>query len=396
MRLWNQIAAVTAMNLRSIPQRLWQSLATVVAVGVVVGVLLAFLALARGFEETVKGSGSDAVALVLRAGSDAELNSTVTREQVQLLADAPGIARDAGGQPILSAELYVIVDGLNRASGTKANLPLRGVGEKALAVRDGIRIVEGRMFETGRNELVVGRAVMREFAGFDFGATVRLGGSDWTVVGVFDAGGTVFESEIWGDAPVIQGLFQRGAGFQTVRARLADPAAGLAQLKAFSDNDPRLKLDVKTERAHYAGEASGTTDTILLLGYPLAILMSLGALAGAVNTMYASVDSRMREVATLRAIGFGGLPAFIGTMTEALLLAAIGGVLGAVATWALFAGVTTSTLGSGFTQVVFGFSFTPDLVVQGLVLALAIGFLGGVLPAIRAARIPLLAAFRDV
>ncbi|NWH08100.1 MAG: ABC transporter permease [Alphaproteobacteria bacterium] len=395
MRQWNQISAVTMMNLRSIPQRIWQSLSTVVSVGIVVGVLLAFQALGNGFQETVRGTGSDNVAIFLRSGSESELNSTVTREQVQLLSDAPGIAAGADGQPALSGELYVIVDGIKRSSGTKANVPLRGVGAKALEVRDGVRIVEGRMLEPGRNELVVGRGVAKEFEGFDFGSTIRLGTSNWEIVGVFEAGGSVFESEVWADTAIIQGVFQRGSTVQSVRVRLSDPASGVQALKAFSEGDPRLKLDVQSERSYFAGQAQGFVNIIFYLGWPLAIAMSFGALAGALNTMYSSVDARMRDIATLRAIGFGGFPAFAGTMVEALLLASIGGVIGAVATWALFSGLTASTLGGGFTQVVFGFSFTPMLIVEGLLLALVIGFLGGFLPAIRAARIPLLAAFRD-
>jgi putative ABC transport system permease protein len=396
MRLWNQIVAVTAMNLRSIPQRLWQAVSTVVSVAIVVAVLLGFLALANGFHETVRGTGSDAVAIFLRDGSQSELNSTISREQVQLIADAPGVAKGADGKPVISAELYVIVDGTKRSSGTSANIPLRGVGAKALEVREGVRIVEGRMFVPGRNELVVGRAVSKEFEGFDFGTTIRLGNSSWEIVGVFEAGGSVFESEVWADAAIIQGLFQRGSTVQSVRTRLADPATGVEALKAFSAGDPRLKLEVQSERNYFATQSEGFVNIIFYLGWPLAIAMSFGALAGALNTMYAAVDSRMREIATLRAIGFGGTPAFVGTMVEALLLAAVGGVIGAFATWALFSGLTASTLGGGFTQVVFGFSFTPGLILQGLILALVIGFLGGFLPALRAARIPLLAAFRNV
>jgi putative ABC transport system permease protein len=392
MRLWNQIVAVTAMNLRSIPLRRWQAISTVVSVAVVVAVLLGFQALANGFRETVRGTGSDAVAIFLRDGSQTEGNSTISREQVQLIADGPGIAKGADGKPVLSAELYVIVDGTKRSSGMSANVPLRGVGAKALEVREGVRLVQGRMFVPGRNELVVGSAVAKEFEGFDYGTTIRLGNSSWEIVGVFEAGGSVFESELWADAALVQGLFQRGSTVQSVRVRLAEAASGVEGLKAFSAGDPRLKLEVQSERNYFATQSESFVNIIFYLGWPLAIAMSFGALAGALNTMYASVDSRMREIATLRAIGFGGMPAFVGTMAEALLLAAVGGVIGAVLTWALFSGLTASTLGGGFTQIVFGFSFTPDLILQGLV----IGFLGGFLPALRAARIPLLAAFRNV
>jgi len=392
-RQFNQIAAVTAMNLRSLPQRFTVSLVTVISVALVVGVLLAFLALASGFRETVRGTGSPDVAMFLRDGSQSELNSTIAREQVQLVEEAPGIARDAQGRPIVSPELYVIVDGIKRSSGTQANLPLRGVGPNAVAVRPLVTIVEGRIFETGKNELVVGRGVGREFSGFDYGATIRLGNASWTVVGVFEASGSVFESEIWADTAVVQGLFQRGSTVQTIRARMENPEA-IEAMKAYSDGDPRLKLEVVSEKRYFERSAGGFVNLIFFLGWPLAIGMSFGALAGALNTMYSSVEGRMREIATLRAIGFGGFPAFVGTMVEALILSAIGGIVGALAAWAAFSGLSTSTLGSGFTQVVFGFNFTWASVMQGLGLALVIGFIGGFFPALRAARIPLLAAFR--
>jgi putative ABC transport system permease protein len=388
-----QIAAVTMMNLRSIPQRLWTSLSTVIAVGVVTGVLLSFLAMANGFQSTVQGTGATDVAVMLRKGSGSELNSTIVREQALLMEDAPGLARAPDGKALVSPELYVVVDGIKKSSRTKANLPLRGLGARAEQVRRGVKILSGRMFRSGTNELVVGRAVSRQFEGFELGRTIRLAAQNWTVVGEFEAGGTVFESEIWADVAVLQGLYQRGSTVQTVRARLQD-AASLEKLKAYSESDPRLKLDVQSEQAFYAEQGKGMSDIILYLGWPLAIAMSFGALAGALNTMYASVDARMREIATLRALGFGGTPAFVGTMTESLLLSAIGGVVGAVATYVLFDGISAATLGSNFTQVVFAFKFSPQLILQGVILALVIGFVGGVFPAWRAARVPLLAAFR--
>ena len=389
-----QINAVTSMNLRSLPQRLWTSLSTVVAVGLVTGVLLSFLAMSNGFRTTVKGTGSPDVAIFLRKGGGGELNSIITREQVQLIEEAKGIAKGPDGKALLSAEMYSVVDGIKKSSGTKANLPLRGVGPNAVNVRRGIKISAGRMFQTGTAELVVGRAVSKQFKGFELGRTIRLASQNWKVVGEFEAGGSVFESEIWSDIAMLQGLYHRGSSVQTVRARMED-AGQLKGLLAYSDADPRLKLDVKAETDFYATQSRGISDLILYLGWPLAIAMSFGALAGALNTMYASVDARMREIATMRAIGFGGLPAFVGTMTESLLLSAIGGVLGALATYLMFDGISAATLGSNFTQVVFSLKLTPELVVQGVFLSLAIGFAGGVFPAWRAARVPLLAAFRE-
>jgi putative ABC transport system permease protein len=383
-----QVLAVTRINLKSIPQRFWLSLSTVVAVALVVVVLLSFLAMANGFKRTLKSAGSPDIAIVLRAGAVSEINSSISREQVRLIEDGPGIARNAEGKPLVSPELYIVVDGVKRSTQTKANLPLRGIGAEGAAVRKDIRLVEGRMFNPGANEIVVGKSLLRQFQGFDLGEKVKFVTSQWTVVGVFEADGSVFESEIWGDLPVVQSLFNRNNVFQTVRARIDSPAA-VAELKRYSDGDPRLKLDVKSEQEYFAEQSSQTSDLIQKLGWPLAIAMALGALAGALNTMYSSVASRAVEIATLRAIGFGGFPAFVGTLAESLLLAAIGGVLGAAATYLVFDGFTASTLGAGFTQVVFSFKLSPALIAQGLALALVVGLIGGLLPAIRAARMPI-------
>lgn len=383
-----QIVAVTRINIKSIPQRFWLSLSTVIAVALVVVVLLSFLAMAYGFQHTLKSAGAEDVVVVLRGGARSEINSVISREQVRLIEEGPGIARGADGKPLVSAELYLSVDGIKRSTGTKANLPLRGIGAEGAAVRKDIKLVEGRMFAPGSNEIVVGKSLVSQFRGFEPGQTVKFGTSRWQVVGVFAADGSVFESEIWGDLPVVQSLFKRNNVFQTVRARIDDPAA-IAALKHYVETDPRLKLDVKSERDYFADQSSQTSDLIQKLGWPLAIAMALGALAGALNTMYSSVASRAAEIATLRAIGFGGFPAFVGTLAESLLLAAIGGVLGAIATYLVFDGFTTSTLGAGFTQVVFSFQLTPGLIAQGLALALFVGLVGGLLPAIRAARMPI-------
>ncbi|HMA72882.1 MAG TPA: ABC transporter permease, partial [Xanthobacteraceae bacterium] len=296
-----QIAAVTTINLKSIPRRVLLSLSTVVAIALVVMVLLAFLAMANGFQRTIAGSGSDDIGIVLRGGSQAEINSTVTREQVRLVEDGPGIARGGDGKPLVSPELYLVVDGIKHTTKTKANLPLRGIGEQGFALRKGITITAGRMFNRGSNEIVVGKGLAREFDGFDIGSTVAFGTTRWTVVGTFEADGSVFESEIWADLPVVQSLFNRNNIFQTVRVRLAEPAT-LDELKGYNDNDPRMKLDVKSEAAYFADQSSQTTDLIQKLGWPLAIAMAFGALAGALNTMYSSVAARATEIATLRAI----------------------------------------------------------------------------------------------
>lgn len=388
-----QLLAVISINLRSIPQRRWTSLSTVIAIALVVVVLLGFLAMSNGFQRTIAGSGSDDVAVVLRPGSQAEINSTVMFDQVRLIEEAPGVARGRDDRPLVSPELYIIVNGLKHASSTKANLPLRGIGPKGPELRDHIKIAAGRMFRSGTNEILVGKALLKEFDGLELGSTVTFGTTRWTVVGVFEAGGGVFESEIWADLPVVQSMFRRDNQFQTVRVRLSDPGS-LSALQAYSNADPRLKLEIKSERTYYAELSSQTTDLIQKLGWPLAIAMAIGALAGALNTMYSSVASRAVEIATLRAIGFGTFPAFVGTMVESIVLAAAGGLVGAAATYLIFDGASASTMGGNFTQVVFDFKLSPALIGEGLAMALTVGLLGGVFPALRSARMPIVAGLQ--
>jgi putative ABC transport system permease protein len=390
MRLLLQITALTVMNLKSLPKRFWLSLSTVIAVTLVVVVLLAFLAMRNGFQHTLASAGAEDVAMILRAGSQSEVASVITRDQVRLIEEAPGIANSPDGKPLLSAELYLVVDGIKHASQTKANLPLRGIGQEGVAVREGILIIAGRMFSPGSNEIVVGKALLSEFDGLQLGQTVTFGTGRWTVVGVFEAEGSVFESEIWADLAVVQSFFKRDNVFQTVRARLVSPAA-LGELQRYLDSDPRLKLEAKSEAGYFAEQASGTSDLIQKLGWPLAIAMAFGALAGALNTMYSSVAARTTEIATLRAIGFGGLPAFVATLIESTVLAALGGVLGVTAAFLIFNGLSASTLGASFTQVVFSFELTPALAAQGVSLALIVGLIGGIFPSLRAARMPILA-----
>jgi putative ABC transport system permease protein len=385
-----QIAALTSMNLKSLPNRFWLSLSTVVAVALVVIVLLAFLAMRNGFQQTLASAGAEDVAIILGAGSQSEVASTVARDQVRLVEEAPGIAKGSDGKPLVSAELYLVVDGIKHSSQTKANLPLRGIGEQGMAVRKGVSIIAGRMFSPGNAEIVVGKALLREFDGLELGRTVTFGTGRWKVVGVFGADGSVFESEIWADLPVVQSFFNRDNVLQTIRARLVAPAA-LARLQRYLNSDARLKLEAKSEAAYFAEQASGTSDLIQKLGWPLAIAMAFGALAGALNTMYSSVATRTTEIATLRAIGFSGLPAFVATLIEATTLAAVGSAFGVLAAFLLFDGLSASTLGSSFTQVVFTFELTPALAAQGVGLALLVGLIGGTFSGIRAARIPVLA-----
>ncbi|MBB6251169.1 ABC transporter permease [Nitrospirillum iridis] len=402
MRVFNEIAVVTVICIKSIPQRFWASLSTVVAVGLVVTVLLAFLAMAAGFQQTLRGTGAKDMAILMRAGAQAELNSGVSRDQARLIEEAPGVLKGPDGKPLVSPELYVIVDAVKKSAlpddgnmkkAPKSNVTLRGLGPAGIAVRPGLKIVEGRRFTPGTNELMVGRALQKDFVGMNLGDTVKLGNASWVVVGVFELDGSVFESELWADTPVVQDLFHRQNVFQSIRARLTSPDALLA-LKDYAANDPQLKLDVTTEADYYAQQASRTSDLIQKLGWPLAIAMAFGALAGALNTMYSSVAARAQEIATLRCIGFSGTSSFLGTLAESLVLSLAGGILGALVTWAAFDGLTASTLsGTTFSQIVFTFRLTPAVALQGVILALIVGFVGGFFPAWRAARIPIVEAY---
>jgi putative ABC transport system permease protein len=387
--MFSQIAAVTSINLRSIPQRWGMSLATILSIALVVGVLLGFLAMANGFRATVSGTGSESIAVLLRSGSQAELNSGFGRDTVRLIETAPGVARDADGNAILSAELYVITDATKRSTGNEASLSLRGVDDMAPRLRENFQMVEGRMFAEGSNEIVVGEGVIREFSGFDLNSTIRMGPNEWRIVGIFSTGGSVFDSEIWADIGTVQNLYNRGASYQSIRVQL-DGENGLAELQAYVENEPRLDLDVETEKEFFAQSAGGLSNLIMYLGWPLAVIMAVGALAGAWNAMYASVDSRVREIATLRTLGFSGFAAFVGTLVESLSLAFIGGLVGALITYFVFDGVSASTMGGSFTQVVFSFAVTIQSVVSGVILALVVGLFGGFFPALRASRVPLL------
>lgn len=389
--LMSETLAVVLMNIRSLPQRIWMSLATLLAVAIVVAVLLAFLSMVTGFQKTVQNTGSDDFAVIMRAGAQSEINSVLLREQINLIELAPGIERDAQG-PVVSGELYVIVDAKKRDTGSKVNLPLRGISSRGIEVRQGFELVKGRMFEPGKNELVIGRSALQEFTGFEMGKPVKLGKTEWIVVGVFAAGGSVFGSEIWADLKTVQSQFHRGSSVQIMRVKLQQ-SGDLSPIKEYADKEPQLNLDIKTERQYYVDQ-SQSMKALIYMGWGLSIAMALGALAGALNTMYTSVAQRATEIATLRAIGFSGVSAFFGTLVESLVLAVIGGLIGALAAMLFFDGLTASTLGGNFTQIVFDFSITLDSVWSAVKLALFIGLIGGFFPALRAARLPVQLAFR--
>ncbi len=388
--LFAQISAVVKMNLLSLPKRVGSSLTTLLAVAIVVTVLLAFMAMGQGFQKTMAGSGSEDVAIMLRGGSAAELNSGLGGDVYTNVSSSPGIAKDENG-PIISGELYVVVDGVKKSSQTEANLPLRGIGPAGFSLRKNISLIDGRMFEEGKTEIIVGTSILSQFSGFELGSKMKFGATEWTVVGVFDAGGSVFGSELLTDVRTLQAQFNRGNSYQSIRVRLDGPEA-IQKIRDFIESDPRLNLDVMTEQAYYSDQ-SRDMGRLVYMGWGLAIFMALGALAGALNTMYTSVEAKAVEIATLRAIGFKGISAFFGTLVESLVLAIIGGVLGTLIAFLLFDGISTSTMGGSFTQVVFDFNVSADAFKSGIILAVIIGLVGGFFPAWRASRMPLLKAF---
>jgi putative ABC transport system permease protein len=386
-----QTLSITCLGLRSIPERIGPSLVIVVGLAGVVAVFTALLAMAAGFQSTLQATGRSDVAIVLRGGSQAELNSGLSRDQGTIIKQAPGIRSGEDGQPLASAEMVVIAELMRTGEKTGANITVRGVEPRAFALRPQLRIVDGRLFQPGLRELIVGRGVVQQFEGAGIGETLRMRGSVWTVVGVFESG-DANESELWADVEVAQSIFNR-QGYSAVRLALDDPE-GLMALRDHLLADPRINVDVESEQQYYSGQTEQFRRTIGILAGVVTSIMALGAMFAALNTMYAAVGARAREIATLRAIGFGGTPVVISVMIESLLLALVGGVIGAVLAYVLFNNMAVSTLSANFTQIVFQFSVTPELVRNGVFIALVIGMIGGFLPALRAARLPVTTALR--
>lgn len=385
--------AATRIGIASLPQRWGASSVIVVGIAGVVGVLVAMLAMGAGFQSTLNSTGDDTTAIVLRGGSQAETNSVITRDQIPLLSTLPGVARDEKGRALLSAELSQVVNLVSRSDGTDVNAQFRGVGDMAWAVHDRVRIIEGRKFATGKREMVVGQGAKSQFRDMDVGSTLTLGNQAWTVVGVF-ASGDAHDSELWTDVDTLATTYQRGA-LQSVTVR-TDGKPGFEQFKAAVAGDPRLKLEVETTRLYYSKQGGGLTTLINILGKVIGTIMAIGAVFGALNTMYAAVATRAREIATMRAIGFRGLPVVTAVMLETMLLALLGGLLGCAIAWLLFNGYSVSTIGSNFSAVVFKFHVSPELLWSGLKWALGIGMVGGLFPALRAARLPITTALREV
>ncbi len=393
MNWLSQILAVAFYNLRTIPERKGSALTAAVGIAGVVLVLVGVLAIAAGFKRALTSTGSKDVAIVLRSGADSEMNSGLTREDTRLISDAPGVARSATG-PLASAELFVIINLPKRSTGTDANVPLRGVSASSFDVRGNIQLVQGRKFETGKNEIIVGTGAARAFAGLDLGREIEIGANRWQVVGIFSAGGGSAESEIWSDADVLMPAYNRD-GFQSVYARLNSPAS-FTEFKDALTTNPQLKVKAVALDEFFAEQSTMVTEFITTIGVFIAAMMAAGALFAALNTMYGGVSARTREIATLRALGFGAVPIVTSVLAESVAVALLGGVLGAAAAWLAFDGYQASTINwQTFSQVTFAFAVTPALLVTAIVWATILGLLGGLFPAIRASRLPIAAALRD-
>ena len=382
-------------NLRSVRARWPSAIVAVVGIAGTVGVFVAMLSLARGFRATLVSSGSEDNAIVMRAGATSEMMSGVDLDAVKIIQDAPGIARDPAG-PLVTSEVVAVAPFPLRSTGTDANVQVRGVSANVLTIRKNVRIVEGRMFQPGLSELIVGHNASRTYTGLTLNNTVRFGGGNWTVVGVFDAGGSAFDSEVWTDARVLDDVYKRPTNvFQSVTVHLNSPEA-MQPFRDFVTSDPRLNVQASREIDYYAKQSRTMTTLITVLGGLVAGVMAIGAIFGALNTMYSAVAERSREIATMRALGFAGPSVVFSFLIEALLVSFIGGVLGCLAVLPLN-GLTTGAMNwQTFSHLAFAFRITPELLVGGIIFALLMGIIGGLPPAIRAAQRPIALALREL
>ncbi len=394
----SQIGAVTAMNVRNIPERWASSLVAVVGIGGVTLVLIAVLSIAAGFRQALELSGSPDVGVVLRSGATNEMSSGFGLNQVTIIGDAPGIKRDGKGKPIFSAELYVLAEGKLKNKDTGANMPVRGVSPAASLVRKSFKIDAGRMMKEGTNEVIVGKGVISNYENLEVGKTVRWGNADWVIVGTFSDDGGIAESEVWADSHLVQQVWNRGTSFQSVRVRLTDESE--ATLKKFKDTltkDPRLQVSIQREPEFYAEQQAIMSTLINGAGIFFAVMMGFAAVFAAVNTMFNAVASRVREIATLRAMGFGGAPVLFSVLFEAMLLGAVGGLLGGLLALVLLNGMQSSTMNfQTFSQITYAFTVTPGLMILGIIYGLVLTFIAGLVPGIRAANMPITTGLREL
>ncbi len=395
----NQIIAITMLNLRNLPGRFRDSLVVVVGIAGVVLVLTSVLSMARGFQATMDKTGRTDRVIVLRGGANTEMASGLSAQQARLIETKPGLAKRATGASttavLASAEIYVISDVPKKGSTTGANLPMRGVGPVSFDIRDEVRIVAGRNIEFGKFEMLVGIKAADQFQGLELGAKLPLRGANWEVVGSFATGGTIHESEVWVDVQVLSANLKRGGGFTSMVVQLESPDRFDLFEQALAD-DPQLETELIREADYYREQSRFLTDLIENFGYFVAGIMAIGAVFAALNTMYSAVSTRTVEIATLRALGFGPVPVVVSVLVESLLLALLGGVIGGSIAYLVFNGYTASTMGGGFSQVAFDYAVTPDLLLRGIVWACLLGLVGGLFPAVTAARLPVTVALRGM
>jgi putative ABC transport system permease protein len=393
MKTFRQIGAVTMMNLRSLPQRMGTSLVIVIGIAGVVAVLTSVLAMSTGMLRTLENTGRNDRAIVLRNGSAAEASSALPRDAARLIGDAAGIKRDTDGKPIISAEAMRVLTAYKKEDGAEVNIAIRGVGPKSGVLRPEFTIVEGRMFEPALAELVVGRAANRQFRGLNVGDKVVTRDATWTVVGIYETGDS-HESELMTDVEALITIGRRG-GYQSVTALLESESSFTAFRNSLKSN-PALSVDVSREREYYAQQSKSMGRVISIVAYVVGGIMAIGAVFSALNTMYSAVSARVREIATLRALGFGAAAMVMSVLVEAVVLALLGGLIGAVLAWLFFNGYTVSTMTGVGGHLIFDLAVSPQLVIVGIVWASVIGLFGGLFPAIRAARLPVATALRAV
>jgi putative ABC transport system permease protein len=385
------------LPLNYIARNLWvRKLTTALTAGgmaLVVFVFAAVLMLDAGLKSTLVSTGSPDNVVVIRQGSQTEVQSGISRDQAALIETSPEVARGADGQPLASKEVVVLnsLPKIDDAS-KRSNVVVRGLPEIGRTLRPQVRMTAGRMFRPGSSEIIVGKSIADGFAGVEVGNQLSFAGRQWTVVGVFDAGKTAFSSEIWGDVEQMMQAFRRTA-YSSVIARLSAPDA-LTALRIRIDEDPRLKVDIKPEQQFYADQSANLSNFITLLGMALSIIFSIGAIIGATITMYAAVATRTSEIGTLRALGFQRLSVLAAFLIESLLLALAGGLVGLTAASFLTAITVSTTNFQSFSELAFSFTLTPNIVVAALLFSLLMGFVGGFLPAIKASRMKIVDALR--
>jgi putative ABC transport system permease protein len=390
-----QTVAVTILGVKTVPQRLGPSVVAVVGIAGVVVTFVSVLSIGVGFKAALTGAGSPSRAIVMRNGSESEMTSGLTGPEADIIKQAPGLAH-VGPRPLAAAEMYVVVDLNKRSTGTPANVPIRGIEPESFQIRDELKIIDGRMPQFGTSEAIVGRAAVKQFAGVDLGSVYSSGQLKVTIVGIFSSNGSVNETEIWCDSKILQGAYRRGNTYQSVIARLDSPAS-FDQFKNWLTTNPQLNVNAKVESEYYLSQTEVMTGLINGIGYTIAVLMGIAAVFGAVLTMYTAVATRTREIATLRALGFNVGSVLVSILGESMVLAALGGLAGGLLAYLAFNGYETATMNfQTFSQVAFAFKVTPGLLLQGVIYSLVMGLVGGMLPALRAARLPIATALREL